>query len=123
MAQPSRKRRSKHRGNAAGMVEARGRTSRPMSADEKKRVARETARDKRRNTPPTWKSAFKKGGLATVFVFIALLVIGGKGTIGHKLPGAAVGAVAALMLYTAFGYYLDLFMYRRYLAKHGTARR
>jgi hypothetical protein len=122
MAQPSRKRRSKHRGNAAGMVEARGRTSRPMSADEKKRAARETARAKRRNTPPTWTSAFKKGALATVFVFIALLAIG-KGSVSHKLPGAAVGAVAALMLYTAFGYYLDLFMYRRYLAKQGSARR
>ena len=32
MAQTKRKRRSKHRGNAAGMVEVRGRTGRPVDA-------------------------------------------------------------------------------------------
>lgn len=122
MAQPSRKRRSKHRGNAAGVVEARGRTSKPLSADEKKRAARETSRQQRRNKPPSWSGAFKKGALATVFVFFALLVIS-KGSVSKKLPGAIIGAVAALAIYTAFGYYLDLFLYRRYLAKQEAARR
>ena len=62
MAQTKRKRRTKHRGNAAGTIETRGRTGRPASPDEKKKQARMTARDKRLNTPPTWKSALQPRG-------------------------------------------------------------
>ena len=35
MAQTKRKRQTKHRGNAAGVVESRGRTGRKPTADEK----------------------------------------------------------------------------------------
>ena len=65
MAQTKRKRRSKHRGNAAGKVEARGRTSRPanLSPAEKKKADRQSARDARMNKPPTWNSALFKAGL------------------------------------------------------------
>ena len=38
MAQTKRKRRSKHRGTAAGTIDARGRTGRPPSADEQKQL-------------------------------------------------------------------------------------
>ena len=37
MAQTKKKRRTKHRGNAAGVVEARGRTGRKPTAEERKR--------------------------------------------------------------------------------------
>ena len=49
MAQTKRKRRSKHRGNAAGTVEARGRTSRPanLSPAEQKKADRAVARARR----------------------------------------------------------------------------
>ena len=60
MAQTKRKRRSKHRGNAAGTIETRGRTGRPPSADERKKQTRATARERRLNTPPTWKSSLTK---------------------------------------------------------------
>ena len=40
MAQTKRKRRSKHRGTAAGTIEARGRTGRPPSAEERKKQPR-----------------------------------------------------------------------------------
>ena len=39
MAQTKRKRRTKHRGNAAGMVEARGRTGRRLSPEEQRELA------------------------------------------------------------------------------------
>ena len=55
MAQTKRKRRTKHRGNAAGIVEHRGRTSRPPSPEERKKAAR-AARGDRYAKPldPQW---------------------------------------------------------------------
>ena len=47
MAQTKRKRRNtKHRGNAAGIVEQRGRTSRPPSPEERKKAARAARADR-----------------------------------------------------------------------------
>jgi Flp pilus assembly protein TadB len=110
MAQTKRKRRSKHRGTAAGTIEARGRTGRPPTADERKKQARMTAREKRLNTPPTWKSSFTRAAFAAGIMFIFLLLVG-KGK--NRLPAALVFAVLALLLYVPAGYYLELFLYRR----------
>ena len=65
MAQTKRKRRSKHRGNAAGIVEARGRTGRrPTAPAEQKKADRARPRaSARMNKPPTWNSAFLKAAL------------------------------------------------------------
>ena len=55
MAQTRRKRQTKHRGNAAGMVESRGRTGRKPTAAEKSGNAAEAARakEKRRRARAT----------------------------------------------------------------------
>ena len=74
MAQTKRKRRTKHRGNAAGTIEARGRTGRPPSPDERKKQSREQARQARSNRPPTWQGAIKRAGLAASFMFLFLLI-------------------------------------------------
>ncbi len=118
MAQTPRKRRSKHRGNAAGVVEARGRTGRPPSPTEKKKQARETAREQRLNRAPTWKGSFKRAVLAAGFMLIFLVLIE-KGTIVHKLTTSVFVAVFACLLYAPAGYYLELWMYRRRMAKQG----
>ena len=47
MAQTKRKRQTKHRGNAAGVVESRGRTGRKPTADEKSGKATESAKARR----------------------------------------------------------------------------
>ena len=52
MAQTKRKRRTKHRGTAAGTIETRGRTGRRPTADEKKKEDRTQARERRLSTPP-----------------------------------------------------------------------
>ena len=57
MAQTKRK--TKHRGNAAGMVESRGRTGRPPTAEERSGSAREKAKSREQrlqkaDRPPTW---------------------------------------------------------------------
>ena len=66
MAQTKRKRQTKHRGNAAGVVESRGRTGRKPTAAEKSGKAGEAARAKekrvdQRDRPPTWRGAFYPG--------------------------------------------------------------
>src|ERR1700742_4458058 len=104
MAQTKRKRRTKHRGNAAGTVEARGRTGRPPTAEERKKQQRATRAPARVPKPPTWSAAAKKGGLATAFIFIFLLV-----TNHFKVVPALVFAFLAMLLYIPSGYYLDGF--------------
>jgi hypothetical protein len=118
MAQTKRKRRSKHRGNAAGTVEARGRTGRPPSEDEKKKQQRTDAREKRLNTPPTWRSSMTRAGFAAVILFGFLVLT----TKNHNI-GIALGfALAALALYVPAGYYLELHLFRRRQRKKVTDR-
>ena len=116
MAQTRRKRQTKHRGNAAGVVEARGRTGRPPSAEERKREAKAKARADRLNSPPTWKGAYKRAAVAGGFMFLFLLLVSpAKG--GNRLESALVFAVLATALYAPGGYYLEMFLFKRRMAK------
>jgi hypothetical protein len=110
MAQTRRKRRSKHRGTAAGTIEARGRTGRPPSPEERKKQSRTNARERRLNTPPTWKGAATRGGLAAVLLFVLFAFLG-KGK--APIVSAAIFALIALALYIPGGYYMETFMYNR----------
>ena len=109
MAQTKRKRRSKHRGTAAGTIEARGRTSRPASPDERKKQARQSARERRLNTPPTWKSSFTRAGIAAAALFLFISLTAKK----NGLASGLAVAVIAMLLYVPAGYYLELYLYRR----------
>ena len=113
MAQTKRKRRSKHRGNAAGSVEARGRTSRraSMSPSEQKKADRAAAREARLNKPPTWNGAFLKAALMAglLFVFTQIGLFGGDTTISQSL----FLALFALILYTPLAFMTDKFVYAR----------
>ena len=114
MAQTRRKRRTKHRGTAAGNIQARGRTGRPPSADERKKQTRTDARERRLNTPPTWKGSATRGALAAILLFVLFAFLGrGK----SPLVSAAIFAVFALALYIPGGYYMELWMYRRRQAR------
>lgn len=114
MAQTKRRRRTKHRGNAAGVVEARGRTGRPPTAAEKKRAggsaAKTTAREKRLakyDKPPTWRGAFNRAMVAAVLLLLVSLLL-------LKKPAEAIGLFPfVLLIYVPMGYYVDLFLYRR----------
>ena len=113
MAQTKRKRRSKHRGNAAGGIEARGRTSRrqALSPAEQKKADRASAREARMNKPPTWNGAFFKAGLmaALLFVFTQIGLFGGNTTISQSL----FLSLFALILYTPLAFVTDKFVYAR----------
>lgn len=116
MAQTKRKRRTKHRGTAAGTIETRGRTGRPPSPEEKKKAAREDAREKRLTTPPTWRSAIKRAGIAAALMFVFLMVTS-KGTAGTRVAVSFLFAVGAFVLYAALGFYTDQYLYRRRIRK------
>jgi hypothetical protein len=119
MAQTRRKRKSKHRGNAAGTVEARGRTSRPPSEAERKKRAKEVARANRLDKPPTWASSSRRALLAGGFMFLFLFLVGGgKHTSSTaRLVDALLFAVIAVALYIPLGYWMESFLYRRRQAK------
>ena len=125
MAQTKRKRHTKHRGNAAGVVESRGRTGRKPTAAEKSGDAREAARAKerlidRRDRKPTWRGAFLKA-MAAAVLLLAVVILFLKGQGIQLFP-------VVLIVYTLISYYTDLWIYnRRQRAKankagKGTAR-
>jgi hypothetical protein len=109
MAQTRRKRRTKHRGNAAGIVEQRGRTSRPPTPEERKAERRVQARQNRKPKPPSWQRAATRSGVTTA-LFVAVVIIAMKRPV---LSTIGLGAFVFL-LYIPFGYYADLFFWRRF---------
>jgi hypothetical protein len=112
MAQTKRKRRSKHRGNAAGVVEARGRTGRRLTPEEQKSATRQSARDVRMSKPPTWNSAILKAALMAglLFLFTRIGLFGSNAELGQSI----IICVFALLLYTPIAYMTDKFVYNRY---------
>lgn len=120
MAQTKRK--TKHRGNAAGMVESRGRTGRPPTAAERSTAGREKAKAKEQrlqkyDRPPTWRGAFYRSLLAAVAVLlIGLLLI-------KNDVEAIILFPFVLVFYVPISYYTDMWLYRRRVkqkAKAGT---
>jgi hypothetical protein len=109
MAQTRRKRRTKHRGTPAGTIETRGRTGRPPTPQERKKQQRMSAREKRLNTPPTWKSSAIRALLAAGIVFLFILIETKKNRLASALGFSAV----ALVFYIPAGYYLELMLFRR----------
>ncbi len=113
MAQTRRKRQTKHRGNAAGMVESRGRTGRKPTAAEKSGAAGDAARAKEKRVakadqPPTWKGAFVRGLLAAAV--LALL----SGLILNAKPGQTVAYfLIGMIAYTPISFYSDTWIYNR----------
>ena len=113
MAQTRRKRQTKHRGNAAGVVVARGRTGRKPTAAEKSASARKDAAAKARRVerldrPPTWRGAALRALAAAVIVFVASILL-----IKSQVSQAAEFFPVVFLIYVPLSYYTDLFLYRR----------
>jgi hypothetical protein len=111
MAQTKKKRRSKHRGNAAGVIEARGRTGRKPTPAEVKQTEKEAAAQARRdrlNRPPTWRSAANRAALAAI-VFGVMLVVLFKTNPVRAIPLTAF----VFAFYVPLGYFTDQFVYNR----------
>lgn len=114
MAQTRKKRRSKHRGTAAGSIEARGRTGRKLTEQERKSGIKQDAsarRSTRLDRPPTWQSAFYRALFASVLLFAFTRIPGFGPTVG--IPAAISLCLLALLIYVPLGYATDLWVYRR----------
>ncbi len=117
MAQTKRKRRSKHRGNAAGTIEARGRTGRKPTDAEQRKSESSNARAERRFVEPSWGGAATRAGLASVMLFVLFQVglAGEKQTIATSLALS----VGAFLLYVPLGYKVDRIFWERRMRKAG----
>ena len=126
MAQTKKKRSTKHRGNAAGGVESRGRTGRKLTAEE--RGANAKARGGNgvvgnkvgasawlvfhATGSPTWTGAAQRSLIAVV-IFVAVLVLLFKQEASQVIPLSAV----LLLAYIPMSYYTDAYLYKRRRAK------
>jgi hypothetical protein len=116
MAQTKRKRQTKHRGNAAGVVESRGRTGRkPTTAEKtgKGSGGSGSAKDKslsRLEQEPTWRGAFYRAMAAAVLMLlISILVL--------KKPNQAIALFPIVLIgYVPISYYTDSWLYKRRMA-------
>ena len=109
MAQTKRKRRSKHRGNAAGGIESRGRTGRKLTPEEQKKA---NARDSKLRKPPSWNAAALKS-LAMAVILFVLVKFGVLGQSDTSLSQALFLAAMAMILYTPLAYFTDRWVYNR----------
>jgi hypothetical protein len=112
MAQTRRKRHTKHRGNAAGIVESRGRTGRKPTAAEKSGDPRMLARARerkvdRRDRPPTWRGAFVRAMFAAILMMLIVIVVFNQPTQGIAL------FPLVLLMYVPISYYTDRWIYER----------
>jgi hypothetical protein len=110
MAQTKRKRRTKHRGTAAGTVEARGRTGRKPTGQER-RPAGQRGMGRRQAKPPSWNSAFLKAALmaAVLFALTRFGLLGDDAPVAQSL----ILCLFALLIYTPAAYYTDKLVYNR----------
>ena len=105
MPPTKRKRRTKHRGNAAGMVEVRGRTGRPVEPVKGKGKGGALRAD-RLDRQPTWRSAANRSAIATVLFVVIITLI--------NSPAVAFAfGIPMFFLYTGVGFYTDKWVYER----------
>jgi hypothetical protein len=116
MAQTKKKRRRKHRGTPAGTIERAGRTGRPQTRQDAKKIARDR-RVARLDKPPTWRSAANRAVIAAA-VFGVLLIVAFGRPVGSGLTLAAF----MVLIYIPLGYYTDMAIYRFRQRRKAAAR-
>lgn len=116
MPQTRRKRRSKHRGNAVGRIERKGRTSKPAATSNKKAAGTSKSGNKSSNQralkPPTWQSSMIRAAVACVIFFVVI-------TLFLKKPLAGALPLTGIMfaLYIPLTFYTDQWTYKRRIAQ------
>jgi hypothetical protein len=121
MAPTRRKRRTKHRGNAAGVIEARGRTGRKPTAAEKRGGQAQSAKARqkqvdRRDRPPTWRGAFVRAMFAAVIMLLIVIVA------FHQNTQALALFPIVLVMYVPISYYTDKWVYDRRMRRKAAER-
>ncbi len=106
MAQTKKKRRSKHRGTAAGTIERAGRTGKPKTREEAKQIARRQ-RAERLDKPPEWRSTINRAGIAAIVFAVLVVALFGRPILSGLLLGVVMFAI-----YVPLGYATDSAIYR-----------
>ena len=106
VAQSKKKRSRKHRGTPAGTIERAGRTGRPRTREEAKKIARER-RTNRLDKPPTWRGSINRAAIAALVFGVLIVFLFKKGPVA----GAELAAFMFL-LYIPLGYATDLAIHR-----------
>ncbi len=120
MGQTKRKRRTKHRGTAAGTIETRGRTGKHSAAANAAKAG--GARGARKIGPPTWSKALAKSFFGAVLLFALMRF----GILDNLLGGDSTASTAdalylsglAVLFYTPIMYMTDRMQYQRYLRRN-----
>jgi hypothetical protein len=115
MAQTKRRRQTKHRGNAAGVVESRGRTGRKPTQAEK--TGKAGGGGSAKGTPanrlerePTWRGAFYRAMAAAVLMLLISILL-------LKKPNEAIALFPIVLIgYVPISYYTDTWLYKRRMA-------
>lgn len=110
MGETKKRRQTKHRGNAAGMVEARGRTGAGANGSAGA-GAKVDSRGVRIPPEPSWQRAVLKA-FVPVLILAPFLFLTQKGT---PIGGKIVFIILAFILYIPMSYYIDRWAYNRYL--------
>jgi hypothetical protein len=106
MAQTKKKRRSKHRGTAAGNIERAGRTGKGQARGDAKQIARQR-RAERLDKPPEWKSTINRAGIAAIVFAVLVVALFGRPIVSGLLLGVVMFAI-----YVPLGYATDSAIYR-----------
>jgi hypothetical protein len=115
MAQTKRKRQTKHRGNAAGIVESRGRTGRKPTTAEKTGKAgtggsTKDRRLERLERAPSWRGAFYRAMAAAVLMLLISILL-------LKKPNEAIALFPIVLIaYVPISFYTDTWLYKRKMA-------
>lgn len=122
MAQTKRKRKTKHRGNAVGMVEARGRTSKPAAGAPSKNGRAGAAPSSRMARlavpkPPTMRGAALKALFGVGILFLFFTFVGGE---DQTMAQTFTFCALAFVMYTPVMYLTDKFIYNRKLRQHAS---
>jgi hypothetical protein len=111
MAQTKRKRRNKHRGNAVGVVEARGRTSKPREGQPRKGGSAAARGGARPMKQPSLQNSALKALFGAAILFILFTVTNKDQSVG----GTLLVCVVAMVIYTPIMYATDKWVYQRRL--------
>jgi hypothetical protein len=106
MAQTKKKRRSKHRGTAAGTIDRAGRTGKPQTRQDAKQVARQRRAEKL-DKPPEWKSTINRAGIAAIVFAVLVVALFQRPIVSGLLLGVVMFAI-----YVPLGYATDSAIYR-----------
>ncbi|MBO9532275.1 MAG: hypothetical protein J7513_04785 [Solirubrobacteraceae bacterium] len=113
MGETKKRRQTKHRGNAAGMVEARGNTGARGGATGGSRT---DSRGVRVPPMPSWNRAIVKA-LVPVLILAPFLFLTQKDT---PTTGKIFFLILAFFLYIPMSYFIDRWAYQRYLKQRAS---